>query len=196
METIELRQHVLLVEGHGEVYAASILVRRIADSLGLPCIVRSVLRQPRSTILKGGELERAVTLLGNKVGRRGAGVDRRRRRSRLHARPGAPGQGTDRTPRSPRRHRARGREYEAWFLAAAASLRGRRGLPDDLEVPASPEILRDAQGWLGARMPRGYSPTTDQPGLTGLFDLALARNLPSFDKLVRELTRLLADGDT
>jgi len=88
------------------------------------------------------------------------------------------------------------REYEAWFLAAAASLRGRRGLPDDLEVPASPEILRDAKGWLGARMPRGYSPTADQPALTDLFDLELARGSPSFGKLVRELTRLLSVSDS
>jgi hypothetical protein len=33
---------------------------------------------------------------------------------------------------------------------------------------------------------------SDQPALTALFDLALARTSPSFDKLIRELTRLLA----
>jgi hypothetical protein len=63
----------------------------------------------------------------------------------------------------------------------------------DIVLP-SPEAIRDAKGWLGQRMPRGYSPTTDQPALTGLFDLGLARSSPSFDKLVRELTRLLLPG--
>jgi hypothetical protein len=88
------------------------------------------------------------------------------------------------------------REYEAWFLAAAESLRGRRGLPSDLEAPATPEAFRDAKGWLGDRMPRGYSPTADQPALTDLFDLERARRSPSFDKLVRELTRLLTTSET
>jgi len=188
----------LLVEGHGEVYAAPILVRRLADSLGRLCVVRSVIRQPRSTILKPGELERAVTLLGNKVGSGGVvlvlidGDD-----------DPACTLGPELLTRAQRARRDRRvgvvlavREYEAWFLAAAESLRGRRGLPLDLEAPTSPEVVRDAKGWLGARMPRGYSPTTDQPALTGLFDLEQARSSPSFTKLVRELTRLLADCDS
>jgi hypothetical protein len=83
------------------------------------------------------------------------------------------------------------REYEAWFLAAAASLRGQRGLPDDLAPPAAPESLRDAKGWLNERMSLGYKPTIDQPALTAVFDLDQARTAPSFDKLVRELMRLL-----
>jgi hypothetical protein len=41
-------------------------------------------------------------------------------------------------------------------------------------------------------MPCGYSPTTDQPALTSVFDLALVRTAPSSDKLIRELSRLLA----
>jgi hypothetical protein len=45
-------------------------------------------------------------------------------------------------------------------------------------------------------MPRGYSPTADQPALTGVFDLESARSAPSFAKLVRELTRLLAATGT
>jgi hypothetical protein len=63
------------------------------------------------------------------------------------------------------------REYEAWFLAAAASLRGKRGLPDDLASAANAESIRDAKGWLDERMPRRYSPTTDQPALTAVLDL-------------------------
>jgi hypothetical protein len=187
----------LLVEGHGEYYAAPILVRRVAESLGMPCVVRSVLREPRSTIIKHGELERAVTLLGNKVGSGGAllvlidgdddpacalGPDllARAQTARPDCRVGVV---------------LAVREYEAWFLAAAESLRGVRGLPPDLEVPPVPEVIRDAKGWLDLRMPRGYSPTADQPALTALFDLHMARSSPSFTKLVRELTRLLVEDD-
>ena len=83
------------------------------------------------------------------------------------------------------------REYEAWFLTAAASLRGKRGLAQDLAPPPSPEAIRDAKAWLDQRMPRGYRPTVDQPALTDLFDLEAALRSPSFDKLVRELTKLL-----
>jgi hypothetical protein len=39
-------------------------------------------------------------------------------------------------------------EYEAWFLAAAESLRGKRGLPSDLKITADPEYICDAKGWL------------------------------------------------
>ena len=33
------------------------------------------------------------------------------------------------------------REFESWFLAAAQSLRGRRGFREDLEPPADPEAM-------------------------------------------------------
>lgn len=40
-------------------------------------------------------------------------------------------------------------------------------------------------------MARRYSPTTDQPALSQIVDLGQARSSPSFDKLIRELSRLL-----
>jgi hypothetical protein len=186
----------LLVEGHGEFYAAPILVRRVADFLGKPCVVRSVLRQPRSTIIKEGELERAVTLLGNKVGTGGAVLVLIDGDDDAACTVGPALLARAQAARPDRRVGVvlAVREYEAWFLAAAESLRGRRGLPIDLEAPAVPEGVRDVKGWLGVRMPRGYSPTADQPALTDLFDLELARNSPSFAKLVRELGRLLSEG--
>jgi hypothetical protein len=86
------------------------------------------------------------------------------------------------------------REYEAWFLAAAESLRGRRGLPADLEPPPDPEAIRAAKEWLARRCtgPTKYSPTADQAALTAVFDLDVARGRsPSFDKCYREIERLL-----
>lgn len=186
----------VLVEGHGEHYAAPILVRRIAASLGVTDVTPTVIRQPRTTILRPGELERAVLLLANKVGERGAVLV-------LIDADDDPacelGPVILRRAQAARSDRPIGvvlavREYEAWLLASASSLRGKRGLPADLEAPAMPEAIRDAKGWLGQRMPRGYSPTADQPALTGIFDLELARSSPSFDKLFRELTRLLLPG--
>ncbi|CAN5583584.1 hypothetical protein BH24ACT4_BH24ACT4_03970 [soil metagenome] len=87
------------------------------------------------------------------------------------------------------------KEYEAWFLAGASSIAGERGLRDDLAAPSDPEAIRDAKGWLQAQRTDGlaYSPTLDQPALSALLDLELARaGSPSFDKLCREVERILA----
>jgi hypothetical protein len=88
--------------------------------------------------------------------------------------------------------------YEAWFLAAAESLQGKRSLPDDLEPPQDPEAVENPKKWLERKMPRNrkYSETADQPALTAAFDLGLARQRsPSFDKCYREIERLLAEAN-
>jgi Domain of unknown function (DUF4276) len=86
------------------------------------------------------------------------------------------------------------REFEAWFLASALSLGGHRGLAEDLASPAYAETPRDCKGWLTAHRTdgRSYKPAADQAALTAVFDMALARShSPSFDKLWRDVTRLL-----
>ncbi len=67
-------------------------------------------------------------------------------------------------------------EFEAWFLAAAASLAGMRGLADPLTPPADPEGIRGAKEWLSRHMATGqrYVETMDQPALTARVDLAAA----------------------
>jgi hypothetical protein len=82
------------------------------------------------------------------------------------------------------------REYETWFLAAAASLRSVGGLPADLEAPADPEAIRGAKEWLAARMPGGYDPTNHQPLFTQHFSLAQAAAVPSFARLERKVREL------
>ncbi|MGW4789943.1 DUF4276 family protein [Streptomyces sp. NPDC004230] len=87
------------------------------------------------------------------------------------------------------------REFEAWFLAGAAGLAGHMGLPDDLAPPPHPESIRGAKEWLSARMPAGltYRPPAHQPSFATRFDLDAARSTaPSFDKLCREVLRLLS----
>jgi hypothetical protein len=85
-------------------------------------------------------------------------------------------------------------EFEAWFIAAAPSLGGTCGLPDDLEVPPDPEAIRNAKGWISARRTDGlsYSPTADQAPMASAFDMELARKrAPSFDKFCRDVERLV-----
>ncbi|BCL22214.1 DUF4276 family protein [Streptomyces tuirus] len=86
------------------------------------------------------------------------------------------------------------REFEAWFLAGAAGLAGKAGLPEDLAPPAEPESIRGAKEWLSRRMPRGstYQETAHQPSFATLFDLDTARAAaPSFDKFCRDVRFLL-----
>ena len=86
------------------------------------------------------------------------------------------------------------REYEAWFLAAAESLRGHRGIQADIVAPPDPEAISGAKEWLTGRMPRGqpYSPMSHQASFSQVMDLAQARRgAPSFEKLCRDVHRLI-----
>jgi hypothetical protein len=86
------------------------------------------------------------------------------------------------------------KEYEAWFIAAAESLRGHCGLSQGLIADPNPEDIRGAKEWLSRHVPRNrrYSEVTDQRELTRYFDMqAAARRADSFDKCYREIVRLL-----
>ena len=84
------------------------------------------------------------------------------------------------------------REFETWFIAAAPSLQGICGLPVDLTTPEYFEDIRDAKGWLGRQMPNGYKETEHQEKLAAQFDLTQARGAHSFDRLIQRLPGFLA----
>ena len=79
------------------------------------------------------------------------------------------------------------REYETWFLAAARSLRGVCGLPVDLDPPDDPELFRDAKGWLSAKMNLRYNETDHQPRLTAAFAFDEAKVVDSFAHALKKL---------
>jgi hypothetical protein len=85
------------------------------------------------------------------------------------------------------------KEFEAWFIAAAESLRGRRGLAADLTPDPNPERIRGAKEWLSDHMPRNrpYAVTIHRAAFTAIFDMKAARRADSFDKCYREIVRLL-----
>jgi hypothetical protein len=188
---------VPVVEGHGEVFAVPILIRRIVEMIDPERFVHvhRPIRVNRGTMLKAGELERYVDLARLQHEGDGAVL------VLLDADDDCP---ADLGPKLLDRAQAvqpgavsvvaAMKEFEAWFLAAAESLAGRRGLSTDLAAPPDPEGVRDAKGWLQSRRTDGlaYSPTIDQPALTAVFDLEVARaKAPSLDKLCREIERLL-----
>lgn len=185
-----------VVEGHGEVDSARILLRRCAlqwnPAIGFDA-PRSV-RIPRGTLLKDGELERGVQLASYNA--EGGGVI-----VLIDADDDCPATLGPRLLARARRVNQHSSvvlaksEFEAWFLAAAGSLAGQRGLRPDLIPPPAPEDIRDAKGWLtrSMRNPHGrYSETLDQPALTALFDLqAASDHCSSFNKFSRDINGLL-----
>ena len=88
------------------------------------------------------------------------------------------------------------KEYEAWFLAAANSLSGRRGLLEHLNPPSDPESVQGAKEWLTAHMPsdQSYSPTRHQAAYSDAMDLSEARMARSFGKFEKEVGGLLKIG--
>ncbi|MFF2217366.1 DUF4276 family protein [Streptomyces antibioticus] len=89
------------------------------------------------------------------------------------------------------------REFEARFLAGAASLAGRAGLPHALQPPPRPESIRGAKEWLSRQMPPGatYQETAHQPSFAAQFDLDAARAAaPSFDEFCRDV-KFLVTGE-
>lgn len=188
-----------IVEGHGECEAVPILIRRIAQTIdpGFVPKVLPPLRVPAARLLKEGEAERSVELAARKLEGRGGIliiVD-------------CDWENCCPAEQGPvllkRAVVTRGdlsiavilakREFEAWFLAAAESLRGQCGLPDNLEPPPNPEAIRGTKEWLSNRMPpgRSYAETTDQPALTETFDMNAARRSSSFDKCYRDVKSML-----
>lgn len=64
-------------------------------------------------------------------------------------------------------------EYEAWFLAGIESLRGKCGIRSDAVCPSNFETCRGAKEKLEELMADCYHGTVDQPALSALVDLRM-----------------------
>jgi Domain of unknown function (DUF4276) len=186
----------LIVEGHGEEQAAPILVRRIARASRFHASIRCrTWRVKKSAFVQSGEFERVIEAITRIIGR-----------SRpilvlLDADDDCPRDLAD--DLKARCHLAHPdvlisvviakKEYEAWFLAAAKSLAGKRGLAERVDPPDDPESIRGAKEWLTTRMPsdQSYSATRHQAAYSELMDLSEARRAPSFRKFEKEVGSLL-----
>ena len=190
-----MRTVAAVVEGHGEVQAVPVLLRRIATELGFSVQVPRPVRIRRNRVGRAGELERAVDLASRDAGADGSVL------VLLDSDRDCPAQLAPRLARRAEAVRPDGvvrvvlakTEFESWFLAAATSIMGRRGIAESATPPAEPESVRDAKGVLSSWMPddRSYRPSRDQAALAAVFDLHAARSAPSFDKLWREVAELL-----
>jgi hypothetical protein len=189
-----------VVEGHGDVQAVPVLIRRCAKEECDPAVDVSLphpVRIPRSKLLMPGELERAVSLAFYQAGPDGGVVVILDADDDCPAKLGPTLLGRASTlaaGRFPVSVIAAKYEFESWFLAAAESLSGHRGLAADLVSPDDPESIRDAKGWLTDHMGEesAYSEVLDQPAFAALMSMSDARlRSDSFDKFYREILAML-----
>ena len=188
-----------IVEGHGEVQSVPVLIRRIAAELHPNLVIETPrpIRIHRNQVVQADKLEQRVELAAQRIGGQGAIF------IILDADDACPAQlGPELLNRASQTRSdlpiavvLAKYEFEAWFLAAAESLRGQRGLRNDIYPPSDPEAIRGAKELLSQQMEssRTYRETTDQPALAALFDIKQARQADSFDKCYRDIVRLLEE---
>lgn len=190
---------ICIVEGHGEVVALPVLLRRIAlerppyTALDVP---RPIRIERDRFLNRREEFERYLRLAGDQSDSEDLVL------VLLDADDDCPARlGPHLVERAvnllPHRRLAvvlANREFEAWFIAAATSLDGTRGLAIGAADPlVDAESRRDAKGWLNHRMREGYGEVIDQPAFATSMNLELAfARCRSFRKLCQELERWLA----
>lgn len=188
---------VPIVEGDGEVEAVPVILRRLCQWLTPDSAVdfgRPIRVRRDRFLRKREEFERMLLLAAAKAGERGWVL------VLLDADDDCPVEMASDIARRAQTvlpHRlvsvvCANREFEAWFLASAESLNGKRGLViPQQEPPQNPDAIRGAKEWLSRRIPNGrYHETTDQAALAAVMDLETARQRSrSFRKLCEDWSR-------
>ena len=187
---------IAIVEGHGDVQAVPVLLRRVLyEKLQIFDIeVAPPIRISKNKLLKQGELERGVEFAARRTSPTDGII------VLFDADGDCPAQLAPEVVVRAKKCRPDRRisvviaksEFESWFVAAAESLAGCRGLPADLAAPEDAERIRNAKGWLSRHKPPGsaYRETLDQAAFASRVDLEKAQRCPSFDKFVREVVTL------
>lgn len=184
---------VPIVEGHGEVEALPVLIRRIFGTfrVGVSPVINPPARVKAGSFLQDRDYFHKYVSLAAAKAAQGDGLVLILLDCEDHC-PGTLGPrllADAQAVRSDIRCAVAlaHREYETWFLAAAESLRGCAGLPAQLNPPLNPESIRGAKEWLGEHMPVRYDPIIHQAAMTTRFDLHQARANPSFDRFINKL---------
>jgi hypothetical protein len=188
-----------IVEGHGEVAAVPLLLRRIAQRLDVNDIqVGKPIRCQRHKLVKQGELERTIELAVLKGGTEGRVL------VLIDAEDDCPAQLEPALLKRAKAARAdisidivlAKREFEAWFLGSLESLRDEYGAPPGGGLRREPEDIPGAKEHLSDLLGIPYSEVVDQPAMAALFDMDAAReSCPSFAKCWRAVRDLLGAED-
>lgn len=185
-----------IVEGHGEVEAVPILLRRLVACANLQGIVKinSSIRKQRNKLVDKSKLNEVI------------GSARRQKSDAILIM----FDGDDNCPATlgPRvqlwAQEAAGdipcqvviphQEYEAWFLASIVSLQGMRGIKQSVKLHPNPEGVRGVKKQIRERMERGwsYNETIHQPSFSARFSMVAAyRQCRSFRKMMTAFGALL-----
>jgi hypothetical protein len=189
-----------IVEGHGEVKSIQMLIARIGmDLLDSTFIqVAQPFRLDSGKMRHPDELAKAIRVQAQRVPAAGGVLVLRdgddsdvscpvRLASSLR-------QGQSHTPVAMEVVIA-WREYEAWLLATAGSLRTHRAVRDDACAPPDPEARRGAKGRLENLMLESYKETLHQAKFSALIDLKMAtENSRSFRRMVHAVELLIGRG--
>jgi hypothetical protein len=181
-----------VVEGHGEVAALPVLLRRVFEGVDIYGInARRPHRLPRGKFTKDDQLRRAVDIQSAAI--QGAGgvivladadddcpVELRDRCLELVG-----------NTTVPLKIIFANREFEGWYLAGIESLRDHRSVREDAAFEGNPESTRDAKGHLERLMNEPYRETLHQAAFAAQVDLDLvAERSPSFQKFRRDVEGL------
>ncbi len=186
-----------IVEGHGEIEAVPALLHRIAQATNHPgqLIVNSPLRVKSGSFLADNDyFKKQVILASAKAAQRSGHV-----LILLDCEDHCPAELGPKLLKDALTVRSdvamitalAFREFESWFIAAAPSLGGLFGLPSNLNRPLNIDGIRDAKGWLGARMGVGYDPIVHQLEFTRKFDLEQAKQSHSFARFFKRIADYL-----
>jgi hypothetical protein len=188
-----------IVEGHGEVAAFPVLLRRLRDlAQAFALDINAPIRRKRSELVQEAGLRRSIQLAriqpdcGCIVVLFDSDKDcpKKVAPQLLEWAEAEAGQ-------IPCRIILATKEYEAWFLASIESLRGQRGIKDDAVSHPDPETPRGAKSHLEERMRlgRSYDERADQPALSAKFDMRPAyQKCRSFRHLVKAFGELATTG--
>ena len=185
-----------IVEGHGDVQALPVLLRRLAaEAQAWDVRVGVPIRRPRGRLVQQAHLQDAVrlALLDPKCAAVLVVLD---------GDTDCPAElgpllrewASSASGNVPCEVVMPHREYEAWFLAAIESLRGVRGVRQDAQSHPNPEAPYGAKELLEKRMVsnRSYVETADQPAFSEQFSMSAAYvRCRSFRKLTAAFGVLL-----
>lgn len=186
----------LIVEGHGEVRAVPILIRRLVGTVRSHLQLKfEVRRIPKSQLLQPSELERAVEALVRQIGRTQPIL------VLIDADDDCPAALAGQLKARCRISHSdlivsiviANREYEAWFLAALTSLAYKTGVNRQIKPVDNPESVRGAKERLASLLlgGQGYSETRHQERFSAIMDLNEAMAARSFRKLEKEIRAIL-----
>lgn len=187
-----------IVEGHGEVASLPVLIPRLVRAVNpniIPVVPRPVRVKRDRFVSDDREFERNVLLASASAWHRNPIL------IVLDSEGGCPaemgprllGKARSICPGRPVGCVIAHQEYETWFLASVQGIRDHFELSGTPTPPPNPESRRGAKEWIEGQLWRGekYRETIDQKELTRRIDIDKTRSIPSFDKLYREVARLV-----